>query len=37
MRNELNEEDEKHHDLYETLNEKLFETGYIETAALNVT
>jgi len=33
----MNEDNEKHHDLYETLNEKLFETGYIETAAKDVT
>jgi len=37
MRNELNEENEKHHALYETLNEKLYETGYIETAAADIT
>jgi len=34
MRNELNEASEKSHELYETLDEKLSETGYVETAAL---
>jgi hypothetical protein len=36
MRNQMNEENEKSHELYETLNEKLSDTGYIGMAAVNI-
>jgi hypothetical protein len=36
MRNQMNEENEKSHELYETLNENLSDTGYIGMATVNI-